>query len=77
METKPRKVMVYENNYDYKTNKWSKSESGIIGDFLAFGIAADEDAHSSFISIAIVKMPDGTVRGAELNLIRFLQDPEI
>jgi len=76
METKPRKVMVYENNYDYKTNKWSKSESGIIGDFMTFGIAADEDAHSSF-SIAIVEMPDGTVRSAELNLIRFLQDPKI
>lgn len=76
METKPRKVMVYENNYDYKTNKWSKSQSGIIGYFLAFGIAADEDARSSF-SIAIVEMPDGTVRTAELNLIRFLQDPKI
>ena len=75
METKHRKVMVYE--FKHVSGKgYDKFEVGI-GDFLAFGIAADEDAHSSFISIAIVKMPDGTVRGAELNLIRFLQDPEI
>ena len=40
---------------------------------MAFGIAADEDALSSF-SIAIVEMPDGTVRTAELNLIRFVND---
>jgi hypothetical protein len=74
METKHRKVMVYE--FKHVSGKgYDKFEVGI-GDFLAFGIAADEDAHSSF-SIAIVEMPDGTVRAAELNLIRFLQDPRI
>lgn len=74
METKHRKVMVYE--FKHVSGKgYDKFEVGI-GDFLAFGIAADEDALSSF-SIAIVEMPDGTVRSAELNLIRFLQDPKI
>jgi len=71
METKARKVMVYEFKYVEETG-YGKFEIGI-GDFLAFGIAADEDAHSSF-SIAIVEMPDGTVRSAELNLIRFVKD---
>jgi len=72
METKARKVMVYEFKYVEETGLYGKFEIGI-GDFLAFGIAADEDAHSSF-SIAIVEMPDGTVRSAELNLIRFVKD---
>ena len=74
MKTKHRKVMVYE--FKHVSGKgYDKFEVGI-GVFLAFGIAPDEDAHSSF-SIAIVEMPDGTVRAAELNLIRFLQDPRI
>ena len=72
METKPRKVMVYENKYDYENITWNMTEIGI-GDFLGFGIAADEDAHSSF-SIAIVEMPDGTVTAEEFKFIRFIKD---
>ena len=66
--------MVYDIKYDAKTG-YNKFEIGI-GDFLAFGIDADEDAHASF-STAIVEMPDGTVMNQALNLIRFLQDPNI
>ena len=72
METKPRKVMVYENKYDYQNRTWNMIEIGI-GDFLSFGIDSDSGSNASF-SIAIVEMPDGTVRTAELNLIRFVND---
>ena len=75
METKPRKVMVYEFKYLAEKGVYDKFEIGI-GDFLAFGIDADEDAYASF-STAIVEMPNGTVMNQALNLIRFLQDPKI
>ena len=69
---KYRKVMVYENKYDYQNRTWNMIEIGI-GDFLSFGIDSDSGSNASF-SIAIVEMPDGTVRTAELNLIRFVKD---
>ena len=75
METKHRKVMVYEFKHDAQKGVYGKFEIGI-GDFMGFGIDADEDAHASF-STAIIEMPDGTVMNKSLNLIRFLQDHKI
>ena len=74
METKARKVMVYEYQKNSKTNIFEKVESGI-GRFHQFGMGIEEDERGfSNFSIAIIEMPDGTVLTTCPHMIKFVND---
>ena len=74
METKARRVMVYEYQKNSKTNIFEKVESGI-GSFHQFGMGIEEDERGfSNFSIAIVEMQDGSVEMPMANMIKFIKD---
>ena len=74
METRARKVMVYEYKKNKETNIFEKVESGI-GRFHQFGMGIEEDERGfSNFSIAIVEMQDGSVKMPMANMIKFIKD---
>lgn len=74
METKPRKVMVYEYQRNSKTNIFEEVEVGL-GRFHQFGMGIEEDERGfSNFSIAIVEMQDGTVKTPMASMIKFIND---